>query len=185
MSLLLLPGPRGLRQCSHGSCPCRGPSPTQVAWSPPRYLPWLTTLHYGAPASPQRLSSPSTSRAWELLGGSEHPGLHRHFQNPFPTSGLCLGHCPCQAALTWSSCPCLNTSWDGELTFLVTQSVSQWRWLVLTLAVTLTPHRPSLCSLGLHPHVLPCLGTASSSWDRVSSPLSIPATSGRTIPKHP
>lgn len=145
-------------------CPCSGPSPTQVAWSPLRYLPWLMTLHYGAPASPQRLSSPSTSRAWELQGGSEHLGLHRHFQNPFPTSGLCLGHCPCQAALTWvprdawSSCLCLNTSWDGELTFLVTQSVSQWLWLVLTLAVTLTPHRPSLCTLGLHPMCSLALG---------------------------
>lgn len=126
-------GPCGLRWCSHVSCPCSGPSPTQVAWSPPPCLPWLTgALPWSSNQSPETFLSqnPRGLRApgWapSTLTFTGTSGTHSQAQASVP------GHCPHQAALTWvprdawSSCLYLNTSWDGVLTFLITPSVSQW-----------------------------------------------------------
>lgn len=183
---------RPMHGLPHACHSCSSPAP--VAHTCPGSMepslpicPGSQTLLYGAPTSPWRFSSPEWALSTLAFTGTSR--THPQPQAPAPdtahTRQPILGaprHLFKLLALEYF------LGWrahflGNSICFSVAAACPHSGRTCL--CVTLTPHRLFLYTLGLQTHVLPCLGTASCSWDRVSSPLSIPAASTGNIPKHP
>lgn len=148
--------------------------------------PGSQRLLYRAPSSPQRLSSPSTSWAWGLQRGLPAPWPSQALTETTPNLRPLSGTAP-KPGSTDLGAPrrlvklLVFEYFLGRGAHFLGNSICFSTAVACPhtgrtcLSVTPPTHGPSLCTLGLKTHVPPCLGTASSSWEEMSSPLSIPA----------